>query len=214
MGCKVWTSMRIIIGCRHALLREGLRELLHLWSGLEVVGTAPSAAEAARLASQKDPDMLLLVRGEAARDDSQAIETARRGTRHCRVVLIDPVVRRGAQAALGADARISRGVGGAGLVKILWELHTDSLHASRRSTPPDDEPPQQILTDREWEVARAVCEGLPNKAIARQLRISEKTVKNHLSSIYRRAGVSGRTQLAIWAMRRGVASLPPEDGSA
>ena len=94
-------------------------------------------------------------------------------------------------------------------MRLLWEVHSGATGGLPRPDSPaaseaPDGQPAQLLTDREYEVARAVCQGLANKSIARELRISEKTVKNHLSSIYRRTGVSGRTQLAIWAMRHGL----------
>jgi len=60
------------------------------------------------------------------------------------------------------------------------------------------------LSDRERQVLACVVEGLPNKLIARRLAISEKTVKAHLTSVFRRIGVTDRTQAALWAERHGV----------
>jgi len=60
------------------------------------------------------------------------------------------------------------------------------------------------LSARELEVLAMVGEGLPNKLIARRLAISEKTVKAHLTSVYRQIGVTDRTQAALWARRNGV----------
>ena len=57
-----------------------------------------------------------------------------------------------------------------------------------------------------------MAEGLPNKLIARRLEISEKTVKAHLTSVFRTIGVTDRTQAALWAVRNGVGA-PPADGS-
>jgi DNA-binding NarL/FixJ family response regulator len=64
--------------------------------------------------------------------------------------------------------------------------------------------PLDALSDREREVLALVARGLPNKLIARELSISEKTVKAHLTSIFRTIGVSDRTQAALWAERNGV----------
>jgi DNA-binding NarL/FixJ family response regulator len=60
------------------------------------------------------------------------------------------------------------------------------------------------LTDRERDVLRLVAAGKPNKLIARELGISEKTVKAHLTSIFRSIGVDDRTQAALWASRHGL----------
>ena len=68
------------------------------------------------------------------------------------------------------------------------------------------------LSPREREVLELVAEGLPNKLIARRLDISEKTVKAHLTSVFRTIGVDDRTQAAMWAVRNGLAP-PPGGGS-
>ena len=64
------------------------------------------------------------------------------------------------------------------------------------------------LSEREREVLALVAEGLPNKLIARRLAISEKTVKAHLTSIFRAIGVDDRTQAALWAVRNGIGGPP------
>jgi DNA-binding NarL/FixJ family response regulator len=60
------------------------------------------------------------------------------------------------------------------------------------------------LTERELDVLRCVAGGLPNKLIARELGISEKTVKAHLTRVFQQIGVSDRTQAALWAQRNGL----------
>lgn len=203
-------NIRVAIGCRHALLREGLRELLKRWTGIDVVGAAPAATDVERLVGREQPDVLILVRSEDPSDDVQAISATRKLAPQCRVVLIASAGRKNSRAQLGEDARVSQTVGATGLVKLLWELQDDPTvepTGAARTYRPE---PRHVLTEREWDVARAVCEGLPNKTIARQLGISEKTVKNHLSSIYKRAGIAGRTQLAVWAMKNGFAGMSHE----
>src|SRR5207237_7398875 len=69
---------------------------------------------------------------------------------------------------------------------------------SRRAAPAPSELP---LSARELEVLRLVARGLPNKLIARELAISEKTVKAHLTTVFAQLGVSDRTQAALWAQR-------------
>jgi len=66
--------------------------------------------------------------------------------------------------------------------------------------------PLDALSEREREVLRLVVQGLPNKLIARELSISEKTVKTHLTSVFRTIGVTDRTQAALWAERNGLGS--------
>jgi DNA-binding NarL/FixJ family response regulator len=64
--------------------------------------------------------------------------------------------------------------------------------------------PLDALTEREREVLALVAEGLPNKQIARRLEISEKTVKAHLTSVFRAIGVNDRMQAGLWARRNGL----------
>jgi DNA-binding NarL/FixJ family response regulator len=63
---------------------------------------------------------------------------------------------------------------------------------------------RERLTDRERQVLALVSQGLANKAIARRLGVSEKTVKSHLTTVFARIGVTDRTQAALWAVRNGV----------
>ncbi|MGH3065409.1 MAG: LuxR C-terminal-related transcriptional regulator, partial [Gaiellaceae bacterium] len=79
-----------------------------------------------------------------------------------------------------------------------------ALLAARRNSGPTDQ-----LSQRELEVLAMVTEGLPNKLIARRLEISEKTVKAHLTSIFRTIGATDRTQAALWAQREGIGGPPP-----
>jgi DNA-binding NarL/FixJ family response regulator len=78
-----------------------------------------------------------------------------------------------------------------------------SLLVERRERRPAHE-----LTQREREVLELIAEGLPNKSIARRLRISERTVKAHVSAVLRHLGVDDRTQAALWATRHGVGDRP------
>jgi DNA-binding NarL/FixJ family response regulator len=203
--------MKVVLGIPHALLREGIRDLLKRWSGVEVAGAAPSAREAARMAERTAPEVLIMSRSARPAEDARAVEAIRATRPGCRVVVLEDTGRRTRDDTLGADWRVMPSVGPSGLVKGLWELcaaktASASGEADRRARAPSSARPSLILTGREHEVVRAVCEGLSNKAIAHRLGISEKTVKNHLFSVYRRTKVTGRTQLVLWAMKQGLAT--------
>jgi DNA-binding NarL/FixJ family response regulator len=207
--------VKLVVGAQHALLREGLRELLRRWSGIEVVGLVPDASDAARLARRLRADVMLLVRSDDPRADAQAIASVRSGRSGCKVVLLDSSGRRGVRDDLDADCRLGSGIGITGLVRALCAACGRGAEGeSDGRLDGAGEEPVLLLSRREADVARAVCAGLSNKGVAKRLGISEKTVKNHLASIYQRVGLEGRTQLAVWALSRGLAAGPgPSDGS-
>jgi len=201
--------MKVVVAGHQALLREGLSELLRRWDGVEVLGVAPDARDAARLAVRARADVLLVIRGDSPKDDAQAIAELRTGRPGCKVVLVE-TRGRGIAGDLGADHCVGAGIGSRGLVRLLWETcghappRSDEAPTRRRSPAERRSAgPQPLLTRRECDVVRLVCAGLTSKAIARRLGIAEKTVKNHLSSIYQRVGLTGRAQLAVWGVNHG-----------
>jgi len=201
--------MNVLLGIPHALLREGLRDVLKRWGEVEVVGVCPSPAEAARTAERVAPDVIIMSRSSKPAEDAQAIAATRKAAPRCRVVLVEEVGRSARGDALEVDWRVLPTVGPSGLMKGLWGLcagqgaaRSAGSQAGGAEVPA--RAPRPLVTGREYEVLRAICDGLSNKGVARRLGISEKTVKNHLYSIYRRTKVSGRTQLVLWAMERGL----------
>ena len=204
--------MRIVIASQQALMREGVEELLRRWAGIEVVGLAPDPADAVRVAARAQANVLLLVRSANPAADAKAIAALRDACPGCRAVVVESVAGRTPRDDLGADRCLSAGVGAKGLVRALWEIcgRVTSGPGAEAATTDAADRPQPLFTRRECDVVRLVCAGLANKMIARRLRISEKTVKNHLSSVYHRAGLSGRTHLAVWAMGQGFGPAPGE----
>ena len=198
--------MKVVIGIPHALLREGLRDMLKRWSDVEVAAVSPSAAEAARAAGRAVPDVLIISRGARPAEDARAVLAAREAAPLCKVVLVEDVGRSPHADVLEVDWRVLPSVGPSGLVKGLCSLCATGVRGQAADAPgaATTSKPRLLLSGREHEVVRAVCEGLSNKDIAGRFGISEKTVKNHLSNVYRRTKLSGRTQLVLWAMRRGL----------
>ena len=118
--------------------------------------------------------------------------------------------------------RILRALDAGAAGYLLKDAESDDLARSIRAAARGDAPldpkaarellsarapgsPLESLSPREREVLVMVTEGLPNKMIARRLSISEKTVKAHLTSVFRQIGVTDRTQAALWAQRHGLA---------
>jgi DNA-binding NarL/FixJ family response regulator len=202
--------IRVLLVEDHALVREGLARLLGSAGDIEVVGTAENGAEAVELAAQCRPDVVLM---DISMPKVDGIEATRRivGEDGPSVVVLTSFSDRerildaldaGAVGYLLKDAEpdeLIRGVRAA--ARGESPLAPKAAHALIRAR---TETKAVELSERESEVLRCVAKGLPNKQIARQLGISEKTVKAHLTSIYQRLGVSDRTQAALWAQRHGV----------
>jgi DNA-binding NarL/FixJ family response regulator len=201
--------IRVVIADDHPLVRRALGQLLDIADEIAVVATASDGGEAVAAALEHSPDVVLMdleMPGQNGIEATRALSTA--GSEARVVILTTFSDRKRILAALDAGAvgyllkdaeheDIIRGVraaaaGDAPLApRAAREMLADRVRAQ-------DEP---ALSARELEVLRLVARGLPNKLIARELEISEKTVKAHLTSVFSQLGVTDRTQAALWAQR-------------
>jgi DNA-binding NarL/FixJ family response regulator len=201
--------IRVVIADDHPLVRRALVQLLDGVDQITVVGAASDGAEAVAAALEHSPDVVLMdleMPGRSGIDATQALTAA--GSEARVVILTTFSDRRRILAALDAGAvgyllkdaeheEIIRGVlaAAAGEAPLAPRAAREMLAERAR---PRNEPE---LSARELEVLRLVARGMPNKLIARELEISEKTVKAHLTSVFSQLGVSDRTQAALWAQR-------------
>ncbi|KQW43929.1 LuxR family transcriptional regulator [Nocardioides sp. Root1257] len=115
---------------------------------------------------------------------------------------------------LGADGYVSKAVGADALVGLLERVHAgDVVTPSTGSTDPDDQfgrwpGDQDGLSARESEILGLITQGLSNEEIAARAFVSKNTVKSHIRAIYRKIGVSRRSQAVAWGMRNGMAPQP------
>lgn len=203
--------IRVVLADDHAVVRNGLALLLAQFDDLEVVGAAINGAEAASLAAELRPDVVLM---DLEMPQIDGIEGTRRvlaASRSTRVVILTSFSDR--QRIL--DALDAGAVG-----YLLKDVEPDELADAIRAAARGESPlaPRAIsavlharanpdaglagLTPREREVLDCIGDGLPNKLIARRLGISEKTVKAHVTRVFATIGVTDRTQAALWIERR------------
>jgi DNA-binding NarL/FixJ family response regulator len=204
--------IRLLIADDHAVVREGLERLVAPFEGVELVGAAANGQEAVDRCRAAEPDVLLMDIEMPVLDGIAATRAIAAAQPDVAVVVLtsfsdrDQILQAldaGAVGYLLKDAEpdeIAKAVRAAarGEAPLDPRAGRALLSARGASSPLDG------LSEREREVLRLVARGLPNKLIARELSISEKTVKTHLTSVFRTIGVTDRTQAALWAERNGL----------
>ncbi len=214
------------------LFTKGLSGLVDMLEGVEVVGVAYDGEEAVALCRQTEPDVVLMDISMPKMDGISATREIRSLLPQTAVIILtaheeDEQVfegmKAGAQGYLLKDAEpedLSRAIRTvyAGDTIIAPDLAQKMLNTFESGDPRGSRlaPP---LTDRELEVIRALAQGMSDRQIARTLDISEKTVRNHTSNIYRKLHIFDRTQAVIYAVREGVIDVgdleyrPPREPS-
>jgi DNA-binding NarL/FixJ family response regulator len=202
----------LLIADDHAVVRAGLSQLIDALVDVELVGTAADGEEVLRLCSTLQPDVVLMDLEMPLLDGIQATRQLTRDHPSIAVVVLTSFSdREKILAALDAGAvgyllkdveppELARAIRAAAAGEVpLDPKAARALLTARTTAAPGDS-----LSDRERSVLAMVAEGLPNKLIARKLSISEKTVKAHLTSVFRQIGVTDRTQAALWAVENGL----------
>jgi DNA-binding NarL/FixJ family response regulator len=198
--------IRVLLAEDHGLVRAGLERLLATVEDIEVVGAAADGAEAVELAAEATPDVILMDLSMPGMDGVQATRAIVAAHEDVQVVVLTSLTDRERMlAALDAGA-----VGYLLKDAEPRELIEGIRAAARGESPLAPKAARALLTaraeaeraelsEREREVLRCVAGGMPNKLIARELGISEKTVKAHLTRVFQQIGVTDRTQAALWA---------------
>jgi DNA-binding NarL/FixJ family response regulator len=208
---------RILLADDHAIVRQGLRQLIDLEPDLAVVGEAADGDQAIALAEALKPNVVVMDLHMPTTPGTQATREIRRRAPEARVIvltlshkeqsLIDArkagavgyvLKDRDASDLINAIRRVRNGevlFDDATMAQVVKELTRSSEQARLEAG----------LTERETQVLRLVARGASNKQIAAKLNISEKTVKNHLSVIFEKLNVSSRTEAAIVALKKRLA---------
>ncbi len=193
------------------MVRTGLRTFLELQPDMVVVGEAATAEQALELVPLVHPEIVLLDLVLPGMPGIAAVQRLRETHPDVKVVVLTSFA--GADSVLaavraGVSGYLLKDVGPAELAEALRAVHAGGvpLHPSVAATVVQSvtEPAGEALTPREGEVLRLLARGLSNRLIARELALSEKTVKAHVSAVLAKLDVADRTQAAIYAVRRGL----------
>lgn len=205
---------RILLVDDHPLFRRGVAQLLATQRDFEVVGEAASGEEGVRLAQSLQPDLVLMDVNMRGQGGLQALRQIKEAALDVQVIMLTvsdaeqdlvSAVRSGADGYLLKDAepeqmleqlrQAARGevVFTESLMRMLAEaLREDS------PTPTDD----GSLTERERQILQLIATGMSNKHIARQLGISDGTVKVHVKNLLRKLNMRSRLEAAVWALKQ------------
>ncbi len=211
----------VLIVDDHALIREGIRKILSLESRFQILPEAASGREAVELCRRFKPDIVLL---DINLPDLTGIEVCKIIKReqpktgvialtiHDQEEYIVEMIKNGVAAYLLKDISPDQ------LINTILQVAEGKLLISpslmdkifkqinKLSTKPPESKPMG-LTERELEVLRLVANGDSNRTIAEKLFISEKTVKNHLTSIFQKLNVTDRTQAALFAIKEKIVEI-------
>lgn len=215
-------AIRLLLADDHRMLREGLRRSM-TDEGFDVVGEAADGEEAVRLADELRPDVVLM---DVSMPQFDGVEATRRIharlpdirivmlTMHADHGVIQAAIRAGASGYLVKDCAVEEVVeavrlAAAGETILSPALAASMLQEVRRldsgvRAEHDDE---RLITKREEEVLQLIADGCSTPEVASQLYISQKTVKNHLASIYEKLDARDRTQAVLQAVRMGIVHL-------
>ena len=208
--------INVLIVDDHGIVRDGLERLIGTVEDVRVAGTAADGEEAVRAAAELRPDVILMdLEMPGALDGIAATR---------RILADDAAAKVLILTSFTGSARILRSLEAGAVGYVLKDGAADDLirairTAARGESPIDPRvarelieatrnPPTAGLSGREREVLELIGAGHSNREIARRLEITERTVKGHLTNIYRQIGVSDRMQAAVWAREHLLVDRP------
>ncbi|GAB6157729.1 response regulator transcription factor [Desulfotomaculum varum] len=214
--------INLLIADDHALIREGLRKILSIEPGINVVGEVSDGRQAVDFCHNNQVDIVLMDINMPVMNGIEACRKIKESkpqigiialTIHDQDEYLFELIKYGIAGYVLKDVHpdqlvktiqgVARGesfIPPAMTARVLAEF-------SRLSSGDHTEKKHHLLTEREIEVLKQVAKGQSNKAIAKTLFISEKTVKNHLTSIFNKIGVEDRTQAALYAIKEKLVEI-------
>ena len=199
---------RIVIADDHPLVLQGIRQILEETHDMKVVGQASSGTEALSLIARTDPHLVLMDIRMPGLDGLACLDRIRKKHPSVKVIMLSASTDEAqVTAALkrGATAYIVKNIDPIDLPSAIRQAHRQTvfqlvgevLEQNGNCAAPD-------LTERELTILSAMARGLSNQAISKELWVTEKTVKFHLTNIYRKLGVTSRTAAACYAHQQGL----------
>jgi len=199
----------------HPLLIKGLKQLLEFESDIEVVAEASNGASAVKEAVEHDPDLIILDLNMQGMDGIQTLKSMRKEGVTSRIVILtvsdqdEDVV---ASISAGADGYLLKDMDPEELLEqlrralngkmVLSAALTEVLATAIRKPASRQQADINNLTNREYEILTLIAKGMSNKVIARELGISDGTVKVHVKHLLKKLGLRSRVEAAVWIVNQ------------
>ena len=212
-------SIKILIADDHLMVREGLKQLLELDGDIKVISEASDGLECLDLLNHIRPDVLLLDINMPKMNGLEVLQEIRKQKMNIKVLVltihneVEYLLR---AVDIGINGYILKDSESSVLKKAIFAVHNGETYIKPSLSPllnskmidrDVDKEKIKSLTRRELDVLKLLAEGLFNKEIAFKLDISERTVKNHVSNIFKKIDVADRTQAAVFAIRNNLIGL-------
>ena len=214
---KVKDKIEIIIADDHMMIREGLKQLLELDGTMKVIAEANDGEECLNLLNKKiHPDILLLDINMPKKNGIEVLEYIKQNKIPVKVLILtvhNEVEYLLKAVDIGIDGYLLKDSSYDELKEAIDVVISGNTYIQPSLLPALNESMEdyaldkekiECLTKRELDVLRLISEGCSNKKISDGLSISERTVKNHISHIFRKIGVEDRTQAAVFAIRNKI----------
>lgn len=213
--------IRVMIADDHSMVREGIKQLLELDGDIIVNAESSSGKQCIEQLDEKQTDVLLLDINMPNMNGLQVLQYIREKKIKVKVLILtihNEVEYLARAVEIGVDGYVLKDSDFALLKKAIFNVYRGETFIQPELAPLLKEKmeekntmtnnnPEDILTKREIEVLKLLAEGLFNKEIAYMMAISEKTVKNHVSNIFKKINVSDRTQAAVYAIKNNIVDL-------
>lgn len=212
-------KINVMIADDHSLIREGLKQLLEFDGTIKIVGEASNGIECLEKMNVYNPDVLLLDINMPEMNGIEVLKKMKDDNSQVKVLILtvhnemDYLMK---AVDIGVDGYILKDSESAELKKAIRAVRDGENYIQPSLIPTlnnqlvnrdTDKDKISSLTNRELEVLIQVANGMFNKEIATNLNISERTVKNHISNIFKKIDVSDRTQAAVFAIKNHIVKI-------
>ncbi|MCX7165295.1 MAG: response regulator transcription factor [Rhodocyclales bacterium] len=211
--------IRVLLADDHAIIRDGVKQILADTDDLVVAGEASNGAEALKLVAEQDWDLLVLDISMPGKNGLDLIKLVRHDKPRLPILIFS--MHQEEQYALralhaGASGYLTKESDGAVLIAAMRKVAAGGVHVSekvaqllaRERMPKTDEQPHTLLSDREFQIFEKIVAGTRLTDIAAEFNLSIKTVSTHKSRILQKMHLANDTDLVRYAIARGLATMP------